>query len=290
MRARVTEQVRKRGTARIVLRVGLAIATLLVVMVALGGAPQSSALVSHPARASGSAGPARERGVRPGIRDSSGAFTSRNWDGYITYDSSEGTDFDTVKATWTQPTVTCPKPDAWTVFWVGLDGWWNDTVEQGGSSAQCVNGVPQYTTWWEMYPTYAIVSMFTIHAGDKITAKVTYKTIMATFVIAVTDLTTGKSFTEDKQCASNITCDRSSADVIAEDVGTFGNSYYPLADYGTMKFEAASVSDVNGHSGGIVDAHWLNAGVTEKSDGETYATISGLNAQGDAFKATWKSV
>lgn len=54
------------------------------------------------------------------------------------------------------------------MFWVGLDGWWDDTVEQGGTSARCVNGTPQYATWWEMYPTNAIQTVFSINAGDSI--------------------------------------------------------------------------------------------------------------------------
>jgi hypothetical protein len=80
----------------------------------------------------------------------------------------EGTDLDVVRAKWTQRAVTCPTANAWAVFWVGLDGWWDDTVEQGGTSARCVNGTPQYATWWEMYPTNAIQTVFSINAGDSI--------------------------------------------------------------------------------------------------------------------------
>jgi hypothetical protein len=104
----------------------------------------------------------------------SGQFSTRNWDGYLTYVSSEAKDFNSVKATWVQPVITCPVANAWTVFWVGLDGWWNDTVEQGGSSARCVGGIPQYDLWWEMYPTNSIQLMtgIAVGAGDTIRASV----------------------------------------------------------------------------------------------------------------------
>jgi hypothetical protein len=279
------------------MRAGLAGSALLVVMALAGMAPQASAAgaakvatrMAPDARAAGAAGPARQTALRAGVRGSSAQFTSRNWDGYITYASDEGTDFNVVKATWVQPAVTCPQPNAWTVFWVGLDGWWNDTVEQGGSSAECVNGVPQYATWWEMFPTNAITTVFSISAGNKITARVTYKPATTTFVISVKDITTGRSFTEHEQCASDITCDRSSADVIAEDVGEFGgSSFFPLADYGTMGFRGASVTDTAGHSGTITGSNWLNAAVTESAGGITYASVSALDRTGNGFRATWQ--
>src|ERR1700722_6959164 len=210
---------RTRSAVALMIFVGLA--------TALPGASASATSLgaTHP---SGFAGPARQITVGPGVKKSSAQFQSRNWDGYITYVSSEGTDFDAVQAEWTQPTVTCPKSNAWTVFWVGLDGWWNDTVEQGGTSAECIKGVPQYETWWEMYPTNAITTVFAINPGDAMTAAVTYKTATSTFVITVSDTTSGNSFTEHEKCASDISCDRSSADVIAEDVGKFSGSFFPL--------------------------------------------------------------
>jgi hypothetical protein len=218
-----------------------------------------------------------------------GQFTSRNWDGYISYKSNEGTDFNVVKAKWVQPSVSCPQPDAWSVFWVGLDGWWNDTVEQGGSSAECVDGTPQYAVWWEMYPTNAIQTVFSINPGDTIKASVTYKSSTATFIIVVTDLTSGQSFTEDEQCAQGLTCARSSADVIAEDVGQYGgNGFFPLADYGTMSFTGSKITNTSGNTGSFTDNKWLRAAVTESADGVTYATVSKLLNAGTSFSAQWQ--
>jgi Peptidase A4 family len=278
---------------RTAVRTGLATAAALVATMTASIATLPAAAVA-PHFAAGAArqgmyaGPAQQAEVvRPGTTLLSAQYTSRNWDGYITYISSEGSDFNTVKATWVQPTVTCPKPNAWTVFWVGLDGWWDDTVEQGGSSAQCVNGVPQYMTWWEMFPTNAITTAFAISAGDTITASVVYKTATANFIITVTDVTTGNSFTKHERCGNGLTCNRSSADLIAEDVGHFGaGSYFPLADYRTMTFTGAHIADIAGHSGTIQSKNWLNAAVTEQSSGVTYAKVSPL--ANNSFNAIWK--
>lgn len=280
-----------RRRMRICLPVGQATLVLLIVSCAafVPAATSGSAAVAHSTRVNGFAGLARGTTTGPFVKASSAQFTSRNWAGYITYDSSEGTDFNVVQATWVEPTVTCPKANAWTVFWVGLDGWWNDTVEQGGTSAECIGGVPQYEAWWEMFPTVSIQTVFAINPGDKVTASVTYVPSTTTFVIVVSDVTSGNSFTRDEQCASDLSCDRSSADVIAEDVGKFGSgSYFPLADYKTMKFTKSKVADVNSDSGTISDSHWLNAAVTEKSGSTTYATVSALNSKGNTFSATWK--
>jgi hypothetical protein len=262
---------------------------LLLSLITFGAAGATSAAGAQGSRLTGFAGPARDTGALHGAHGTGPAYMSRNWDGYITYDSSEGTDFDVVKAEWTQPTVTCPKPSAWTVFWVGLDGWYDDTVEQGGTSAQCVDGVPQYMAWWEMYPTNAITTVFSVNPGDKISASVVYEPSTQKFQITVTDLTTGQSLSKDKSCASDLTCSRSSADVITEDVGHFGSdSFFPLANYGTMKYKSASITDVSDNVGGISDSNWSHGSVTEESGGVTYATVSGLNSSGNGFETTWQ--
>ncbi len=277
-------------------RRAIAIATAVLASGLLGVVVGTSGLHS-PAQAAGAlgpaargfAGPARQRAQHAAVPSTTAQFTSRNWDGYITYVATHGTDFNAVKATWVQPSVVCHPLNAWTVFWVGLDGWWNNTVEQGGSSAQCINGTPNYTLWWEMFPTNAIQPVLTISAGDTITASVVFDPASAKFVIRVKDVTSGQSFTRRPACASNIVCDRSSADVIAEDVGHVGGStFFPLADYGTMSFTGSKITDLAAHSGGFSRNTWLNAAVTESAAGTTYATVSTLSNHGKDFSATWQ--
>jgi len=258
----------------------------------------ASSLLAIPSGASadagriGYAGPARGITQTGSIIDNaSQQFASRNWDGYITYVSSAGTDFNAVNATWVQPTVTCEAANAWTVFWVGLDGWWNNTVEQGGSEAYCatVGGAPTYNLWWEMFPTNSIQTGLVINAGDKITASVKYATATSVFTITVKDVTSGRSLTKHELCGTGLVCSRSSADVITEDVGRFGSgNYFPLAKYGTMRYAAAGVIDTAGNTGTISGSHWLNAAVTESSGGITYATVGPLSSLGNAFSTTWK--
>ena len=79
-----------------------------------------------------------------------------------------------VVGSWTEPGVTCTSDeDQEAVFWVGVDGWTNDTVEQAGTVAQCFEGAAYYYTWWEMYPTNDITVVgSTVAPGDQIAASV----------------------------------------------------------------------------------------------------------------------
>jgi hypothetical protein len=238
----------------------------------------------------GYAGTSRQSTQRPMTNTGSQQFTSRNWDGYITYTPTASIDFNTVQASWVQPTVTCEKASAWTVFWIGLDGWFNDTVEQGGSEAYCprAHKAATYGLWWEMYPTNSIQTVLIINPGDHITASVTFVPGTQLFTIEVSDTTSGQSFTEQETCASGLVCERSSTDVITEDVGRFGaNSFFPLAKYGTMTYAGAEVTDTTGDSGTISAPTWLNAAVTEKLRRTTYAKVTALVSGGSSFSAIW---
>jgi hypothetical protein len=245
---------------------------------------------SADAAAVGYAGGARGVTDSAPISNTSQQFTSRNWDGYITYASSHAKDFNAVSATWKQPTVTCNATQAWTVFWVGLDGWWDNTVEQGGSEAFCATsgGTPSYSIWWEMYPTNSIQTVLAINVGDTITASVKFATATSVFTITVKDVTSGNSFTRHETCGSGLTCDRSSTDVITEDVGRGGGGFFPLAKYATTNYTKVSATDLAAHKASITGTNWLNAAVTEKSGAITYATVSALTATGAGFSTIWK--
>ena len=239
-----------------------------------------------PAR--GAADPATSLTELPGA-DWTTRLTSRNWDGYTTYDAGHTTDFTGVTATWVQPTVTCGAPSAWTVFWVGLDGTFTDDVEQGGSEAQCgrVGGAPTYSLWWEMYPATAIETTVPIHAGDTVTATVTYKPAAGRFVIDVQDDSTGVSLVRHELCPPGTSCVRNSAEVITEDVGS-GAAYFPLADYGTVGYSTVAVTDSAGQQGPLSDPDWLDAPITESAGHVDYATVSLLSEGGTAFSTTFK--
>ena len=279
--------------------VSLSLTALTGIMPAsASSAPAASARVaSGPSGPSGPAVPAAlgEHLVRQAHRDrganSVTDYTSRNWDGYFATASSHSTDFTAIAAQWVQPKVTCNSKNAWAGFWVGMDGWWNDVVEQGGSEAHCLHGTAHYNVWWEMYPHNDIQTSFTIKAGDTIQASVTYVTSSKKFDILVKDVTSGKKLTKDTLCLSGQdNCPRSSAEVISEDIGggSAPDGLFYLPDYGTETYNSSSVTNTSGHAGALSDSAWQLGDVTEVSSaGITKQTTSGLNGSGTSFTTTW---
>ena len=177
---------------------------------------------------------------------SNSSVTYYNWSGYAATSSVQP--FLQVQSTFVQPTVTCTVPGAWTLFWVGFDGFDNGTVEQAGTAAQCgtsIKSAPTYYAWWEMYPTNTIQIMpLTIKPRNNIQATVTYVPQTAAFQMNITNNSTKKQYTETATCAAGLTCARDSAEWIVERP-TVAGVYTPLANWSAISLtndEAANTT------------------------------------------------
>jgi hypothetical protein len=228
----------------------------------------------------------------PAIRTSAhtrvdAAGTSRNWAGYaVTPTASTTPIVISVFGTWTQPTITCPEPNAAAYFWVGLDGWNNNTVEQIGSWGRCVNGNPVYEIWWEMYPDPPNI-IRAINPGDVLTASVGYSPGANTYILSITNRTQQNGFSTVQTCPAGQTCNNNSAEWIAE---APGNPTVPLANYGQVTFSGASFIDANGatHTPNP-GTPWLRTQITQASGGTTYATPGATSSDGRVFTVTWNN-
>jgi hypothetical protein len=166
--------------------------------------------------------------------------TNDVWSGYA-LTPLQDRQFTSVSASWTQPKAICtPKTNpggSWTLFWVGLDGWNSfegQTVEQGGSYAQCIgNGTggsksPVYDVWWEMYPTNLVTYAFQISAGDQITASVVFSSTADTYTVTVDDTTSGQSVVV--VCATNAAATNPNTYTITLDGVTTGPTSFASPD------------------------------------------------------------
>jgi hypothetical protein len=118
--------------------------------------------------------------VPPGIslRPSNG--TSSNWAGWANALPPSPHLYQTVSANWTVPKVSCGFGESSSaVEWVGIDGTGNGnvTVEQDGTSTQCILGSGTYGAWWELYGSsvaagYAVSlpDYDHVYPGDRVTA------------------------------------------------------------------------------------------------------------------------
>jgi hypothetical protein len=172
----------------------------------------------------------RSHALRSGSKAT--AVTSGNWAGYALTGGSGS--YTNVYATWVQPQVSCTT-DGIVAFWVGLDGYSSDAVEQTGTGVNCSSGTPQPFAWWETYPTNDIQDYdVTVEPGDFMFAEV-YDLGNGDDDMTLTDYTQG--WTETTVAAKPASANDSSAEAVTEAV-TDG-TITPLTDFVVSHFEEA---------------------------------------------------
>jgi len=204
---------------------------------------------------------------------------STNWSGY----ADTGSAFSAVSSSWTEPKASCSgRTEQLAAFWVGIDGYSSDSVEQDGTLIECYRGEAYQYTWWEMYPTNDIqVVGETLAAGDAITATVTRSG--TSYTLKVTDSThTADSFSTTQTCSS---CANSSAEWIAE-APSGSSGVYPLADFGSWTASNASVTE--GTTAGVISSFTDDEITMVDNSGATKALPGALNSSGNGFSVAWE--
>jgi len=218
--------------------------------------------------------------VRPGTAGAHGGTltlnataTSTNWSGY----AATGSTYTSVSASWVQPTGSCTSATRYSSFWVGLDGYNSNSVEQDGTDTDCSGGRPVYYGWYEMYPNPSFSFGNTVRAGDTMSASVTY-TATNTYKLVLSDATQGWSVSTTQTLSG---APRNSAEVIIEaPCCTNGGGILPLANFGTVHL---SNSVANGSAIGTFSP----VGITMvNSRGQDKDTITALTSN-ENFSATW---
>jgi hypothetical protein len=203
---------------------------------------------------------------------------SSNWSGY----ADTGSGFSTVTGKWTEPTGSCTSTESLAAFWVGIDGYSSDSVEQDGTLIECYLDTAYYYTWWEMYPTNDIqVVGETLRPGDSISASVTRSG--SSYTLKVTDSSrSGDNISTTQSCSS---CANSSAEWIAEaPSGSAG--VYPLTDYHTWSLSSATVKA--GSTSGVISSFTDDEITMVDGSGNVESQPGALNGSGNGFTATWK--
>jgi hypothetical protein len=218
------------------------------------------------------------------------SITSTNWSGYAAT-GGKGS-ITSVTASWIIPAIvgTCPSEDQFASFWVGIDGYSSNTVEQIGTDSDCQSGVPTYYVWFEFYPHASYnVNSVPIKPGDKIFAKVN-SSGKGMFTVELVNETTRASFSTTTKVAS---ADQSSAEWIAE--APYEGGVLPLAPFGTVQFGddytrvtgtcEATISGVTQFIGSFADNVSINMDTTK---GVLKDETSPLSEEG-SFSVTWLS-
>jgi Peptidase A4 family len=211
----------------------------------------------------------------PGPENASAAVpqvASANWAGYAA--AGPAGSYTSVSSSWTEPAVTCAATDAFSSFWVGLDGDGTPTVEQTGTEADCQGGTASYQGWYEVFPSPPVFFANPVQAGDAMSASVTSDGD-GTFTLVLSDGTQGwTQSTRQAEPGAQL----GSAEIIAE--APSSGTVLPLADFGTVNFAAAMINHAPlGVSAGLGE-------LIMTGDGGTALAAPSAVSGGDAFAIT----
>jgi hypothetical protein len=255
---------------------GLAFGSMMLV----AGAASASTATHHPTIHS-----AAVRAFRPGGtmihtgsvpraigHGANATATSTNWSGYAVTGANGA--FTSVSASWKEPTATCSST-RYASFWVGLDGYDSNSVEQTGTDSDCSGRTGDYYGWYEMYPAAPVNFSNPVSPGDSISASVTFSGTR-TFTLVLKDTTKGWTQTITKNQSGLA---RSSAEVITE-APSSNTGVLPLANFGTISY---STSSANGASLGGQNPIAITMINNSNADKDSTSAIS----SGGAFSNTW---
>ena len=202
-----------------------------------------------------------------------GSTTSTNWSGYVLTGGTGA--FSSVSSSWTEPAASCGSGTQYAAFWVGLDGYNSNSVEQTGTDSDCSGGSPDYYGWYEMYPADPVYFTNPVAPGDSLSASVAVSG--TSYTLTLTDSTQGWTQTENE---SGSYAD-SSAEVITE-APSSAQGPLPLADFGTIGYLAAAA---NGASFSAQDPTSITM---VAGDGDQLDSTSALDGSG-GFSNTWQA-
>ncbi len=257
--------------------IGLALGSLVMAASAASAAPTAA----HPAIHSTTISGFRPGGlmgrptgaVRIAGHVRNAATTSTNWSGYAVTGGTGA--FHSVSASWTQPTATCSGGSKFASFWVGLDGFSSNSVEQTGTDSDCSGRTPQYYGWYEMFPAFPVNFSNPVSPGDSMSASVTFSG-STTFTLVLKDNSKGWTQTITKNQSGLA---RSSAEVITE-APSSSSGVLPLADFNTIHY---STSSANGTSLGSQSPTSITMVNSSGADKDSTSAIT----SGGAFSNTW---
>jgi hypothetical protein len=234
-------------------------------------AHSASAASASAASASAASASAARSGTTRSVRD--GSTTSTNWSGYVLTGGTGA--FSSVSSSWTEPAASCSSGTQYAAFWVGLDGYNSNSVEQTGTDSDCSGGTPDYYGWYEMYPADPVYFTNPVAPGDSLSASVTVSG--TSYTLTLTDSTQGWTQTENE---SGSYAD-SSAEVITEAPSSLQGPL-PLADFGTIGYSASAA---NGASFSAQDPTSITM---VAGDGDQLDSTSALDGSG-GFSNTWQA-
>jgi hypothetical protein len=227
---------------------------------------------------------------------------STNWAGYAVHRA--GVSFSHVSGTWIQPNAVCtPGRSSYSAVWLGLGGYnpMSGALEQIGTEIDCTRtGRVRSSAWYELVPSPSRTLTFAVAPGDVMRANVSVSGHRVT--VELDNLTQHRHF---RRTLTARMLDLSSAEWIVEAPSECFNQFdcqaLPLANFGAVTFENATVTTARGVSGSIANRHWGRTKIKlapsaqrfivarNTSDTTGSASPSRLRHRGSSFDVTYAS-
>jgi hypothetical protein len=149
------------------------------------------------------------------------------WGGY----GAHGATFESAKASWTIPAVSCRTHYEGYSSWVGMDGDGTRIVEQTGVNTDCASGQPLYHAWYQVYPDNRVDYGDPISTGDTFTASVTADG--TSFTLTISDETQGWTESVTKSAPS---APKATAEAVIESTPGLGYPTIPSERFFDVRF------------------------------------------------------
>ncbi|KAJ7615978.1 peptidase G1 [Roridomyces roridus] len=176
-------------------------------------------------------------------RAAQATVTSSNWCGA----ALTGTGFSSVVGTWTIPAITARSGQSSSSEpsisqWVGIDGFSNSALIQGGTLSELVGGRQENVAWTEMLPAASRDTTLAVNTGDSITTNVTM-TSTTSGTVTITNNSRGTSVVGTVSGGTRLSA--ASAEWILEDFEE-GSSLVAFAGFPTSTFTGSAIQSGKG--------------------------------------------
>jgi hypothetical protein len=212
--------------------------------------------------------------------------TDLNWGGYIAASDHQNPkpEVTAVSASWVVPAVSASANDAFSSVWVGIGGFFDNSLIQAGTEQDSISGQPTYSAWYEVLPQFSnpICCTLIISPGDNVQTQISLSDPSTNlWLIEIVDVTTGEQFNTTIAYGSGML----SADWEIERP-TINKSTTSLADFGstTMSNCQATIGGTTGAISDFPSARLTMYGrVMNGREANQLVSVSNLEVDGKTF-------